>query len=87
MVKTNALGAIDPATGGAVTGYQPSLSRAQWAEKRSTSTVVAAGGAWQQMRDGMGRAYYYNASTGVTQWEPPRELRSQTSASTEISVQ
>ena len=105
MVKANALGSIDPASGkrvkkagkknldfsaphsGSVAHHHPQLSRAQWAEKRAASTVVAAGGAWHQMQDGAGRTYYWNADTGVTQWEPPRELRSLTSTATEISVQ
>ena len=29
------------------------------------------GKAWQTFFDAMGRPYYFNAGTGVTQWEPP----------------
>lgn len=31
-------------------------------------------GAWQELHDDQGRAYYYNASTGVTQWERPADF-------------
>jgi far upstream element-binding protein len=32
------------------------------------------GGAWQEFKDDQGRAYYYNATTGVTQWEKPADF-------------
>ncbi|KAL6771792.1 CRB1 [Auxenochlorella protothecoides x Auxenochlorella symbiontica] len=37
---------------------------------------ASAGGAsqWQELHDDQGRAYYYNATTGVTQWERPADL-------------
>jgi len=31
----------------------------------------AAGSVWQVHHTAEGRAYYYNSSTGVTQWEAP----------------
>ena len=35
---------------------------------------MGGGGAWQEYHDEQGRAYYYNATTGVTQWEKPADL-------------
>ena len=32
------------------------------------------GGAWQEFHDDKGRAYYYNATTGVTQWDKPADF-------------
>lgn len=32
------------------------------------------GGAWQELHDDQGRPYYYNAGTGVTQWEKPADF-------------
>lgn len=31
-------------------------------------------GPWQEYHDDQGRAYYYNAATGVTQWDKPPGL-------------
>jgi far upstream element-binding protein len=38
------------------------------------AAAPAAGGAWQEYKDDQGRAYYYNATTGVTQWEKPADF-------------
>jgi hypothetical protein len=36
----------------------------------------AAGGAggWQELRDEQARVYYFNAATGVSQWERPASM-------------
>ena len=39
---------------------------------------AAAGGGgasvWQELQDEQGRSYYYNAQTGVSQWEKPPDM-------------
>ena len=35
---------------------------------------VAAANPWRALDDGKGNVYYYNALTGVSQWEKPSEL-------------
>ena len=65
---------------------QPHLNRAQWAEKRSHSRVVAYGaaGQWQEYQDAQGRIYFYNLGTGVTTWQRPRGFHSQQSTVSNI---
>ena len=53
---------------------RPPASFSQWNAKRAQSTVTGTDGQWQTLADAQGRVYYYNASTGVTQWERPHEL-------------
>ena len=30
---------------------------------------------WEQLADPQGNVYYFNAQTGVSQWEPPQQAR------------
>lgn len=41
---------------------------------------------WQECRSSSGKVYYYNQSTGVSQWEIPSELRQQRPASPESEL-
>ena len=61
-----------PAAGG-YGGYDPAAATAAAA---ATATAADGGGAdgasqWQALDDGQGHTYYYNAATGVSQWEKP----------------
>lgn len=60
------------AGGGALAATGAGTYGASGAE--GVSTGPAAGGAWQEYHDDQGRPYYYNASTGVTQWEKPADF-------------
>lgn len=58
-------GGPGPSGGGPQAGGQPQASPA---------APGGGGGGWQEYHDEQGRAYYYNATTGVTQWEKPADL-------------
>ena len=49
-------------------GYQQPAQNAQQAQQAYQQPSVPS---WQQLQTDNGQAYYYNASTGVTQWERP----------------
>lgn len=40
----------------------------------AAAPAAGGGGAWQEYKDDQGRAYYYNATTNVTQWEKPADF-------------
>lgn len=65
-----------PYSGASAYSYQPQAAQAQsYAQPAAyqSSRLDAAAGppSWQELLAENGRPYYYNASTGVTQWEQP----------------
>jgi hypothetical protein len=58
-----------------VQGVQPDAAAAAAAVPAAAAAAppapAAGGSVWQVHHTAEGRAYYYNSSTGVTQWEAP----------------
>ncbi len=52
---------------------QPAAAAAAGADA-SKPAAAAAQGQWTAADDGQGRTYYYNAATGVSQWEKPPDM-------------
>ena len=54
------------------------MGRPQTAEKSTRNFWMSApkktGGVWEERKDDGGRTFYFNASTGVSQWQRPQGL-------------
>lgn len=75
---SNGAGAGDEEEGGSSEyssseeGYSSEEQQQQQYEEQGSSGSGSSD--WQAVQDDQGRTYYYNAVTGVTQWEVPDEL-------------
>ena len=45
-----------------------------WAKRREGGVLQQRVGIWDQYEDAQGREFYFNFSTGVSQWEKPVSL-------------
>jgi len=73
---TDPYAAAAPQQYGGTAGYPGGGGEAVAPSAGAAPAVSAAGGggAWQEYKDDQGRAYYYNATTNVTQWEKPSDF-------------
>ena len=64
-------GAADPYAAAAAGGYGGYGGAASGG---ASSGGGGGGGTWQELHDGEGRPYYYNTTSGVSQWEKPADM-------------
>eukprot|EP00884_Botryococcus_braunii_P023070 jgi/Botrbrau1/9447/Bobra.0252s0069.2 len=65
-----------PAAAGGYPGYGAQAAADPYAASQAAygAQYGAPASPWQELQDGEGRTYYYNTTTGVSQWEKPPEL-------------